>query len=149
MEIELEEPKIKELEKIIFNPIVRIDTQQETKIMRIEIDDELTRIDFVYYPPSYYENGGWVQIDRNSFIRPVGTKHTLPLVKAVGIPYAQQKHYFKSYKEILYYTLYFPALPNDVKEIDIIEREVSFGEYFNFYGVSMNKIRTSAIKILN
>ena len=143
--IEIEEPKIKEQEKVVYNPDVKTPPSHDTKlkIMRIELEEDFTRIDFVTASGGY----AWVQIDRNSFIRPVGTNACLPLVKAQGIPYAPQKHFFKNAKDSLYYTLYFPALPKNVTAIDIIEREVPGGNYFNFYGVSMERVKKEVILV--
>ena len=146
---EIAMPKIKEIEKVIFSPKVKILPANDTdfKIMRIEIGENYTRIDFVY------NNGrfDWVQIQPKSFIRPVGSKTCYPLIKVQGIPVAPNKHIFKTRNETLYYTLYFAAIPNNVKEIDIIEREINtYGHnYFNFYGVSMEKIMTEKIEVGN
>ena len=143
--IEIEKPKIKEQEKLIYNPTVKKLPAHDAifKIMRIELEEDYTRIDFVYNNVKY----DWVQIEANSFIRPVGTKTCYTLVKAQGIPYAPKKYNFKSANETLYYTLYFPALPKNVKEIDIIEKELPHGNYFNFYGVSMERVRKELITI--
>ena len=148
--IEIETPKIKEQEKIIFNPRIekRDFTDTKLKIMRLEKEEEYTRIDFVYYPPKYYVNGGWVQMDSGCFIRPCGTSDRYTLVKAQNIPYAPNKHHFKSVNDILYYTLFFPGLPKGTESIDIIEKEAP-GTYFNFYGVSMSKVRMERLVVGN
>ena len=39
--IEIEEPQIKELEKVTFRPLVKHQTIKNTEIMRIENEDEL------------------------------------------------------------------------------------------------------------
>lgn len=147
--IEIEKPKIKEREKLIYNPVVKQLPAHDTgfKIMRIEMEDNYTRIDFVY------NNGrfAWVQIQPDSFIRPVGSQIRYPLMKVQGIPIAPVKHFFKNPNETLYYTLYFSALPKDVKTIDIIEKEINTPghNYFNFYGVSMEKVRTEQLNVGN
>lgn len=147
--IEISKPKIKEREKQIFNPKVKQLPSRDTsfKIMRIVIDENYTRIDFVY------NNGRfeWVQIDPKSFIRPAGSDVSYPLIKAVGIPLTPKRHVFKTAKETLYYTLYFAALPKSVKVIDIIEKEIHTPghHYFNFYGVSMEKIKSKKIEVGN
>lgn len=103
-------------------------------IKSIELTDAYTRIDFWYKAPDYYVNGGWIQIDPLSYIRPSGSNMRYSLFKAVNIPLAPQKFHFKRCGQLLSYTLYFPALPKDTKTIDIIEREAP-GTYFNFYSV--------------
>lgn len=138
---EIEKPKVKELEKLIYNPLVKKNTNSQPEILRIQNDDNFTRIDFIYYPKSYYVNGGWVQIDRDTFIRPVGSNQRLKLIKAINIPLAPTKHFFKNSKEFLCYTLYFPSLPKETSSIDIIENEGTHEEtWFNFYGVSMERV---------
>ena len=77
--------------------------------MKIELDDELTKIDFIYR--NNYDSAGWVQISGNSFIRVAGSQVKLGMVKAVNIPIAPTKHFFKRKGDYLAYTLYFPALP--------------------------------------
>lgn len=145
MEILILKPKIKEFEKVVYNPIVKHQAVSCPEILRINIEDNLTRIDFIYYAKSYYENGGWVQIDRNSFIRPVGSNLKLGMVKVANITIAPAKHWFKSTKDILCYTLYFPPVPKGTKQIDIIEKGASVGTWFNFYGVSMERVRTEKL----
>ncbi len=145
--IEIEELKTKEKEKQIYNPEIKIINVNDTslKVMRVELEEDYTRIDFVFNNG----NSGWVQIDPNSFIRPVGSEIHLRLVKAAGIPLAPQKYFFTKVNQTIYYTLYFPAVPKTVKEIDIIEKETPGGNWFNFYGVSMEKVRTEKIIIGN
>lgn len=132
----------------IYNPIVIIQNSTETEILSIELDENFTRIDFIYYAPAHYQNGGWVQISRNTYIRPVGTTQKLNLVTAINIPIAPNKHYFTVPKQMLAYTLYFPALPKNCKAIDIVECDGGFiGNWFNFYGVSMEKVRNETLRV--
>jgi hypothetical protein len=85
-----------------------------------------------------------------TFIRPVNTGMQLTMVQAVNIPVAPAKHWYKNKSQCLYYTLYFPALPDDVVAIDIIEREAARpNNYFNFYGVSLERIARGVIMVNN
>lgn len=145
----IEMPKIKELEKVVYNPFVKKLPAHDTdfKIMRIEVEENYTRVDFVYNNGKF----AWVQIDPRSYIRPVGSETQYPLVKAQGIPLTPQRHFFTNVNETLYYTLYFAALPKSVKSIDIIEKEINTPghHYFNFYGVSMERVRNEKIEVGN
>ncbi len=144
--IEIEEPKKKVKEKVTYNPLIKRGPSPDTKlkIMRIEMEEDYTRIDFVYNNGKF----AWVQIDPASFIRPVGSDLRLTLVKASGIPCMPNKKFFDNPNETLYYTLFFPALPKGTESIDIIEREAP-GTYFNFYGVSMERVRKETIPVGN
>lgn len=139
----------KEKELVILNPIVTYSESDLIEVMRISEEDDLTRIDFLYEAPRKYKNGGWVSMQKTCFIRPVGTKSKLTLVKACNIALAPNKHFFKKCGELLAYTLYFPKLPEGVKQIDIIEHEGEGGEWFNFYGVELKRVHRSLIFVEN
>lgn len=143
----LKEPKIKKQEKYIFNPAIYHNTITLAKVMRIEISEKFTIIDFVYHPPKYYGNGHWVRVHKEIFIRPIGSDFKYTLVKAVNIPIAPNRHFFKSANEVLYFTLYFPALPKETSEIDIIESNSSknIENWFNFYGVSLQNSKAEIV----
>ncbi len=141
----IEKTKVDELEKVVFNPMVKHQTNGHPEVLRIQKEAEFTRIDFIYYTNPKYVNGGWIQIAQKTFIRTVGSMERLTLVNAVNIPIAPTKHYFKSTKDFLCYTLYFPPVPKETKAIDIIERLGGDNTWFNFYGVSMEAIRKEKI----
>ena len=145
----IQQPKIKKLEKLIFNPMVQHQTSFHPEVLRIQNEAEFTRIDFICYPDRIYVNGGWVQISRESFIRTAGSKERLKLVNAINIPIAPVKHYFKSIKDSLCYTLYFPPVPKGTTTIDIIECEAPGGTWFNFYSVSMERIKQKKLVVGN
>jgi hypothetical protein len=121
----------------LYNP-ESLDFKSDHRMKSIEFSDEYTRIEFIYRSSMIYVNGGWIQMDPNAFIRPVGSSVKYRLIKTEGIPLAPSKHYFRSKGEYHTYTLIFPALPGNTKQIDIIEREES-GTYFNFYNVDYSK----------
>lgn len=142
MEIEIEkirEKTIQEKQKVgivLYNP-AGSNYKASQAIKCIECTDEYTRIDFIYKAPSYYINGGWVQMESNCFIRPVGSETKYRLIQAINIPIAPTKHYFNRCGEYLRYTLLFPALPKNTRKIDIIEKEAP-GTYFNFYNIDFS-----------
>ena len=110
-------------------------------------EGELTVIHFMTYPSMKFTHGWWVMVEPEMFIRPVGTKDKLTLVFAHNIPLAPEKYYFRSRNEQLRFTLFFPALPKGTTHIDIIETLNKANNPFNFYNVSMEKIRSGALKI--
>ena len=146
MEIKIAPLKVKR-KNFVHNPRVEKGTKVDHQVLKIEMGDELTRVDFMYRNP--YDYSGWIQISGNSFIRVAGSQIKLGLVKAVNIPIAPTKHFFKRKGDYLAYTLYFPALPKGTKKIDIIEREASGGTWFNFYGVSMQTVWNDVLIVNN
>jgi hypothetical protein len=125
-------------EAITFYNPEALDHTLSHRMKSIERTDEYTRIDFIYRSSELYENGGWIQMEGNAYISPVGSSIKYRLIKTIGIPLTPLKHYFKNKGEFHPYSLIFPALPSDTKKIDIIEK-LAPGSYFNFYGVDYSK----------
>jgi hypothetical protein len=121
----------------LFNPSI-YDNKSNAMIKTIDLNEEYTRIDFNYRSSDEYINGGWIQMERNSFIRDTLTKRTYPLLFALNIPIAPQKHHFQRKGQAHTYTLVFPALPKSTKSIDIIEKEAP-GTYFNYYNIEYQR----------
>jgi hypothetical protein len=150
--IEIEKKDLTEKTKIktiIFNPEIHHQLNDGPETIRIEQEEEYTRIDFVYKAKSYYHRGGWVNIRPDTFIRIPGSQTCYAMVKAVNIPLAPCKHYFQSSNEWLAYTLYFPALPKSTATIDIIEHEGPGANWFNFYGVSLEETKQKPLIVKN
>lgn len=139
---EIEKTKIKEKQTVVYNPATKHHVGDKLQVLRISTNENYTIVDFIYYAPQYYINGGWVSIDKSTFIRPKGKDLKLTLVKAVNIPMAPNKHYFKNKGDILLFSLYFPAVPIGTTTIDIIECDLDIEDnWFNFYGVSLQNSR--------
>jgi hypothetical protein len=134
---------------VIYNPSIDLRNAELPETVSIRLEAEYTRIDFLYKAKSYYLRGGWVNMRGDAFIRPAGTVTQYPLVRAVNIPLSPEKHFFQSSKEFLAYTLFFPALPAEVSKIDIIEHEGPGGNWFNFYGVSLQKVKRELVMVNN
>ena len=147
--VKIEEPEVKELEKVTYHPMIKHQAKHIPEVMRIEMDDEFTRIDFIVFATSPAFNWEWVSILPTTFIRIAGLKEKLTLVKAVNIAVSPSRHYFKKRTDLLPYTLYFPALPKSTTTIDIIESESAGPTWFNFYGVSMERVRSENLIIGN
>ena len=149
LEKETLEEVLTESESYVFkNPIAQHTPNEHMGIEKISLDDDFTRVDFVYIAPKKYSNGGWIQIDSGCFIRPIGSEVRYKMVSAINIPLAPSKYYFKSKGQVHHYSLLFPALPKSVKFIDIIER-LAEGTYFNFFKVALQHQEPTLIRILN
>lgn len=142
--------KLTDYDMLIFkSPTAEYTPDHEIGIESISIDDHYTRIDFIYISPKLFINGtSWVQIFNTAYIRPSGSDKKYSLLKAINIPIAPNKHFFKSSGQVLQFTLLFPALPKTVTEIDIIEK-LAAGSYFNFFRVALTKGQPLLININN
>jgi hypothetical protein len=95
-EIKTEEEALTITEPYVFkNPISQYTPSEHMGIEKISLDDDFTKIDFVYIAPKQYINGGWIQMDSGCFIRPIGSEIRYKIVSAVNIPLAPSKYYFK------------------------------------------------------
>lgn len=136
-------------ESYVFkNPTAQHTPSEYMGIEKISLDDDFTRIDFVYIAPKYYINGGWIQIDSQCFIRPIGSDIRYKMVQAIDIPIAPAKYYFQSKGQVHHFTLLFPPLPKSVKQIDIIEK-LAEGTFFNFFRVALQHNAPTLIRIIN
>jgi len=95
---------------------------------KIEIDEELltsseekgyTYLHCIYYTSPKWSGGWWVNIWKTSYLVCNGIKY--PLIHAIDIPYAPQKHFLHYTGDSLKFTLIFPALPKECKTFDFIE----------------------------
>lgn len=148
-ELETQEELLKEIEPNVFkNPISQYTPNEHMGIEKISLEDEFTRIDFVYIAPKKYINGGWIQMDSGCFIRPIGSETRYKMVQAINIPITPAKYHFKSKGQVHHFSLLFPALPKNVKQIDVIEK-LAEGTYFNFFRVSLQHNEPTLIRIIN
>jgi hypothetical protein len=124
-------------ETIVFtNPISDFTPNEHMGIEQITLNEENTQIDFVYISSKYYKNGGWIQMDADCFIKPVGSEVRYKMIQAINIPIAPNKYHFKRSGQVLRFSLLFPALPKEVKAIDFIEKHAE-GTYFNFFNIAL------------
>jgi hypothetical protein len=136
-ELETVTPKTKP--QIIKRPMLEEGPDSDVAISEIEVNEELTRIDFFMISSLIYDRGGWIQMHPSCYIRPHGTDLKLQLIKAEGIPIAPTKYYFQCQGQAHSYTLYFPPLPKGTTMIDVIERDGNFPNDFNFFSVSVRE----------
>jgi len=137
-----------ETESYVFKNPISQHSPEHLGVEKISLNDDFTRIDFVYISPRKYINGGWIQLDSGCYIRPIGSQVHYKLVSAINIPLAPSKYYFKSKGQVHQFTLVFPALSKNVKQIDIIE-SLAEGTFFNFFRVALQHNAPTLIRIIN
>lgn len=121
--------------------------KENAKLLRVTISNSFTKFDFGYSTMWYYINGGWVRIAKDTFIKIKGKDEKLNLIKADNIPVAPTQHHFKSNKDWLYFSLYFPAIPLEDCTLDLIEKETSSKDVFNYNNIDL-KIK-NAVETIN
>lgn len=82
-----------------------------------------------------FTGGWWVNIWNTSYLTSGG--ENLPLLHAVNIPLAPQKHYLKYFGASLRFALFFPNVPEHWSRFDFIERCGSH-EGFAVRGIKRN-----------
>src|ERR1035438_3811450 len=127
------------MKNILFNKPAYKSGKAKPQLLRIEFASTFTKVDFGYQATSQYPRGGWVRISRDTFIRvhKTGVKYTL--TKADNITITPQQYEFKTTKDWLYFSLYFPPIPFANGKIDLIEKESDADDTnFNFYDILLN-----------
>ena len=100
-------------------------------LLRITLFLDHTKIDFGYTAKEMYDSGGWIRIEQDTFIEIKETGKRYFLTHSEGIPINPEHHYFESKKEWRYFSLYFPAIPQNNCTINIIEIENGSKNDFN------------------
>jgi hypothetical protein len=109
---------------------------ENLQLLRVEINSQHTKIDFGYTSTDYYERGGWVHINKKTFVSVHGIQKEFALLKAENIPFAPNQLSFKTSNDWLFFSLYFEAIPFNSKLIDLIENADDKNS-FNFYKIPL------------
>jgi hypothetical protein len=138
--------KKKNTYSVLFNQPKYKAAKGRPQLLRITINHTQTKVDFGHQTTDYYKKGGWVRIDENTFIRNKDTGEKLTITRAENIPISPARHDFDTTKDWLYFSLYFPPLPEKTVAIDLIEKENGDPTDFNYYDIQLSK--TEAIELL-
>jgi hypothetical protein len=106
-------------------------------LLRIILHPEYTKIDFGYTAKEMYDSGGWIRIEKETFIEIKENGKRYFLTHSEGIPINPEHHYFESKKEWRYFSLFFPAIPLTNCTINIIEIENGSINDFNYYDIEL------------
>ncbi len=109
---------------------------ENVQILRVEINNQFTKIDFGYTSTDYYERGGWVHIHKSTYVCEHGKEKKYALLKAENIPFAPNQLSFKTSNDWLYFSLYFESIPFSSKSIDLVENADDKNS-FNFYNIPL------------
>jgi hypothetical protein len=106
-------------------------------LLRITLFPDRTKIDFGYTAKEMYDSGGWIRMEKDTFIEIKETGKRYFLTHSEGIPINPEYHYFESKKEWRYFSLFFPAIPPTNCTINIIEIENGSKNDFNYYDIEL------------
>ena len=106
-------------------------------LLRIILDTEYTKIDFGYTAKEMYIKGGWIRMEKDTFIEIKETGKRYFLTHSEGIPINPEYHYFESIKDWRYFSLFFTAIPPTNCTINIIEIENGSINDFNYYDIEL------------
>lgn len=109
---------------------------ENLQLLRVEINKQFTKIDFGYSSSTFYERGGWLHINKKTFISVNSSEKEYNLLKAEDIPFVPNQLSFKTSNDWLFFSLYFEAIPFNTKSIDVIEN-VEDKNGFNFYRIPL------------
>lgn len=102
------------------NHSVKIDLSIIEKVKEKFQEEGQTVLHCNYVSKRKYPNGGWVNIYPTTFL--VNKNQVLPMLHAINIPIAPRVHVFKHTGELKQFTLFFPAIPKDWDQFNIVEK---------------------------
>ena len=132
-----ETEKIEKNKLVVYNPKYRFNKNKRITILRVVIDEEFTRVDLLYWSLKNNNMGKWIQIEQDCFIRALNSEIKLKLIKTENIGISPNKSFFKTKLNLLNFTLYFPPLPKDMVAFDLIEKDTTNENYFNFHKINL------------
>ena len=147
--MENNKPAIKKNKIIVYNPKFRSKDSKRLSIIRVLMDDELTRIDLVYNLSFNQKKPIFFQIDSNCFITPSHSNKVYKFIKAENIPVLPNIGYIKPGTVSISFSLFFEGLDKKCNTFDLIEDFGDDKKYFNIYKISLNRTFKYPELILN
>ena len=108
------------------------------KLLRVLSTPEYLKIDFGYFTTDYYRRGGWVKMDKDTFVRNTKNGKEYKLIDTVNIPIAPAELDFNTSHDWLYFSLIFAPIPSTTKVIDVIESDPGEPTDFNLYAIELS-----------
>ncbi len=103
----------------IYNPVINSKTHPTLQIEKIMKTDSNTV--FFLNIKNELKNGGSFCVDKNVFISIPGKRVKFDMIKSEGIENCPQIHKFNEAGEELRFRLFFPAINDSIKELDLVE----------------------------
>lgn len=106
------------------------------EINEVERTAQYTIIKGVYKNVMHY---WWACINNTAYLKDSKSgKRYGTIIKSEGLPVSPARHQFTKENESISFKFYFPAIPDDIEMIDMIEDEAS-SSAFNFYGIALKE----------
>lgn len=130
------------LSQVIESPIIEEKSHPTLSIIKIEREKSET----IFYMNivNMLAEGGWFCIDKSVKLRLTETGEEIKILRSEGLPVCPQTYQFSEIEEEVRFRLYFPALPKDIIELDLIEDCAD--NCFYFKGVVLDKILNEEIR---
>lgn len=101
----------------------------DSKIVMIEMTEESTAV-YMQYTNTKYDTGGWYSISPDAYIRDKSTGKKYSLLTAQNCAISPSTTPIEKGKTNTF-TFIFPALPEGIKKIDLVESEDSTWKFYN------------------
>jgi hypothetical protein len=122
----------------LFNLPEHDSKKDNLKLLRVLSTPEYLKIDFGYFTTDYYTRGGWVKMDKDTFVRNTKNGKEYKLIDTVNIPIAPAGLDFNTSHDWLYFSLIFEPISSTTKVIDVIESDPGEPTDFNLYNIELS-----------
>lgn len=109
-------------------------------------EEKQTIIHCTHYAEPRFLLGGWINISPKTYLKSKDSKDILPLVQAIGVPVAPDKHFYNGHHESLQFTLLFKGLPRNWSSFSFIE-EAKEGKQFVINDIPRNELGVYKIRL--
>ncbi len=106
----------------IFPEVDHHSRNEQSEVIRVEVNDNFTIIDFIFHPNSAgVEGGDWACVDKSTYITPTGREERKFLVMAKDVTVCpRMTKILGDSQDPFTYRLYFPPIGKGILKIDII-----------------------------
>ncbi|MGE5356036.1 MAG: tetratricopeptide repeat protein [Deltaproteobacteria bacterium] len=128
--------------QVITKPSVDSKSHPTLSVVKIEFKENET----VFYMSivNRIKEGGWFCVDKNVKITSADLKNDIKMLRSENIPNCPTTHQFTKINESKNFKLFFPPIPPNIKEIDLIE-DCSDNCFF-IKGVVLDQVLNDEIK---
>jgi hypothetical protein len=128
--------------QLIEHPVVEEKSHPTLTIVKIEKVESETVFHMAIV--NMLAEGGWFCIDKAVKVKSIETGEEIKIQRSEGLPLCPDAHRFSKIGEELSFRLYFPALPDEIIEIDLIED--CDDNCFYFKGIVLDNTLNSEIR---
>ena len=127
------------MKSIIFHEPKCYTISDNLKLLRVQLSDDFTKLDFGYQPHENQEKRGRLKVFKTLILRIDDNEIQYKLIRTVNIPIYPNQISFETSEDWLFFSLYFEPLPSYAASFTIIEPKRKIENDFKFFEIELDK----------